>query len=76
MASDMTTQLLVLMLRKNYPQAQKIMNETKRILHTVLHTITQMLQPPPPSQGSTLRNRKELLMLAAVCVMQVILQDM
>jgi len=58
------------------PMAQKIMNKMKHILHMVLHTITQMLQPPLPSQGSVLRNRKELLTLTVVCMMQAILQDM
>jgi len=76
LASDMITRSLVLVSRKNYPQAQKIMNETKRILHTVLHTITQTLPAPAPGRGSALRNRKELVTLAAVRVMQAILQDM
>ncbi|EIM86591.1 uncharacterized protein STEHIDRAFT_79088 [Stereum hirsutum FP-91666 SS1] len=75
LASDMITRALVLVSRKNYPQAQKIMNETKRILHTVLTTITSTL-PPPSSHGSTIRNRKEVLTLGAVRIMQAILQDM
>lgn len=75
LASDMITRALVLVSRKNYPQAQKIMNETKRILHTVLTTITQTL-PPPSNHGSTVRNRKEILTLGAVRIMQAILQDM
>ncbi|TFY58718.1 hypothetical protein EVG20_g8046 [Dentipellis fragilis] len=75
LASDMITRGLVLVSRKNYVQAQKIMGETKRILHTVLQAITQSL-PPPSSHGSTIRNRKEVLTLGAVRVMQAILQDM
>jgi len=75
LASDMITRALVLVSRKNYPQAQKIMNETKRILHTVLQTISRSL-PPPNSHGGTIRNRKEILTLAAVRAMQAILQDL
>ncbi|KAH7890813.1 Pleckstrin homology domain-containing protein [Phlebopus sp. FC_14] len=75
LASDMITRALVLVSRKNYPQAQKIMNETKRILHTVLQSISKSL-PTPNSEGTTIRNRKEILTLAAVRAMQAILQDL
>ena len=75
LASDMITRALVLVSRKNYPQAQKILNETKRILHTVLQTISRAL-PPPSNNGGTVRNRKELLTLSAVRAMQAILQDL
>ena len=75
LASDMITRALVLVSRKNYPQAQKIMNETKRILHTVLQTVSQSL-PPPSNNGSTMRNRKEIFILATVRAMQAILQDL
>ena len=75
LASDMITRALVLVSRKNYPAAQKIMNETKRIMHTVLQQISQSL-PPPTSNGSVVRNRKEQLTLASVRVLQAILQDM
>lgn len=75
LASDMITRALVLVSRKNYPQAQKIINETKRILHTVLQNISKSL-PLPNSEGMTLRNRKELLTLSAVRAMQAMLQDL
>ncbi|EPQ56625.1 hypothetical protein GLOTRDRAFT_75412 [Gloeophyllum trabeum ATCC 11539] len=75
LASDMITRALVLVSRKNYPQAMKIMSETKRILHTVLQNVTQSL-PPPTSGASTIRNRKEILTLATVRTIQAILQDM
>ncbi|KAI0322760.1 Pleckstrin homology domain-containing protein [Amylostereum chailletii] len=75
LASDMITRALVLISRKNFPQAQKIMSETKRILVTVLQTISQSL-PPPGGNGNTGRNRKEALTLAAVRILQAILQDM
>lgn len=75
LASDMITRALVLVSRKNYPAAQKIMNETKRIVHTVLQQISQSL-PPPSSSLSMARNRKEQLTLASVRVLQAILQDM
>jgi hypothetical protein len=75
LASDMITRALVLVSRKNYPAAQKIMNETKRIMHTVLQQISQSL-PPPMSNGTIVRNRREQLTLASVRVLQAILQDM
>ncbi|KAL0953730.1 hypothetical protein HGRIS_004921 [Hohenbuehelia grisea] len=77
LASDMITRALVLVSRKNYAQAQKIMGETRRILHTVLQTISRAL-PPPNSNGSVsaMRNRKEMLTLSAVRAMQAILQDL
>lgn len=74
LASDMITRALVLVSRKNYPQAQKIMGETKRILHTVLQTISRSL--PGPSNNGSIRNRKEILTLGAVRAMQAILQDL
>ncbi|KAF5387313.1 hypothetical protein D9757_005775 [Collybiopsis confluens] len=73
LASDMITRALVLVSRRNFPQAQKIISETKRILHTVLQTISRSL--PPPNSGNS-RNRKELLILGAVRAMQAILQDL
>jgi hypothetical protein len=73
LASDMITRALVLVSRRNFPQAQKIIGETKRILHTVLQTISRSL--PAPNQGAT-RNRKEILTLGAVRAMQAILQDL
>jgi len=75
LASDMITRALVLVSRKNFPAAQKIMNETKRIMHTVLQQVSQSL-PPPSSNGTMVRNRKEQLTLACVRVLQAILQDM
>lgn len=75
LASDMITRALVLVSRRNFPQAQKILGETKRILHTVLQTISRAL--PPPNNGvGTGRNRKEILTLSAVRAMQAILQDL
>ncbi|KAJ3994825.1 Pleckstrin homology domain-containing protein [Lentinula boryana] len=73
LASDMITRALVLVSRRNFPQAQKIISETKRILHTVLQTISRSL--PPPNSG-TQRNRKEILTLGAVRAMQAIMQDL
>jgi hypothetical protein len=46
LASDMMTRALVLVSRKNYAQAQRILAETKRILHTVLQNISHSLPPP------------------------------
>jgi len=75
LASDMITRSLVLVSRKNLSQAQKLLSETRRILHTVLQNITQSL-PPPNRDGATSRNRKEILTLSAVRAIQAILQDM
>lgn len=72
LASEMITRALVLVSRKNVQQAQKVLSETKRILHTVLQSITQSL--PPPS-SHTVRNRKETLTLSAVRALQSILAD-
>lgn len=77
LASDMITRALVLVSRKNYPQAGKILSETRRILHTVLQSITQTLPAPSAnSHGSTMRNRKEILTMAAVRALQAVLQDL
>ncbi|CAL1715288.1 unnamed protein product [Somion occarium] len=75
LASDMITRALVLVSRKNYPQAQKLLSETRRILHTVLQNITQSL-PPPNRDGSATRNRKDALGYLAVRAIQAVLQDM
>lgn len=75
LASDMITRALVLVSRKNFPQAAKIIAETRRILHTVLQSITQTL-PPPSQNGSTMRNRKEILTYSAVRALQAVLSDM
>ncbi|KAF7308751.1 hypothetical protein MKEN_01074200 [Mycena kentingensis (nom. inval.)] len=79
LASDMITRALVLVSRRNFPQAQKILGETKRILHTVLQTISRSLPPPNPNYNGTsgtTRNRRELLTLATVRTMQAMLQDL
>lgn len=76
LASDMITRALVLVSRKNYAQAQKLLGETRRILHTVLQNITQTLPPPVAGRENTMRNRKELLTLSAVRAIQSVLQDM
>jgi len=73
LASDMITRALVLVSKKNYPQAQRIMAETKRILHTVLSSITATL--PPPSANSGARSRREVLALASVRTLQSVLAD-
>ncbi|KAH7097051.1 Pleckstrin homology domain-containing protein [Auriculariales sp. MPI-PUGE-AT-0066] len=72
LASDMITRALVLVSKKNYPQAQRIMAETKRILHTVLSSITATL-PPPGSSGT--RSRREVLAFASVRTLQSVLAD-
>ncbi|OSD05247.1 hypothetical protein PYCCODRAFT_1443216 [Trametes coccinea BRFM310] len=76
LASDMITRMLVLVSRRNIPQAQKLMSETRRILHTVLQNITQSLPPPNRDGSTTTRNRKEILTLSAVRALQAIMQDM
>lgn len=88
LASDMVTRALVLVSRKNYSQAQRILAETGRILHTVLQSISQSLPPPSsrnqhqqgnPSSSSGMvmaRNRKEALLFSAVRALQAMLQDL
>jgi len=74
LASDMITRALVLISRKNFSQAQKILEETKRILQTVLQNVSHSLSPVA-SQGAV-RSRKELLSLSAVRTLQSVLQDL
>lgn len=77
LTSDMITRALVLISRKNNQQAQKILTETRRILHTVLQNITQSLPLPPNGGNGTVgRNRKEILQLAAVRALQAMMADM
>jgi len=77
LTSDMITRALVLVSRKNYSQAQKILTETRRILHTVLQNITQSLPLPPNGGNGTVgRNRKEILQLAAVRALQAMMADL
>lgn len=75
LAGDMITRALVLVSRKNYPQAQKLLSETRRILHTVLQNISSSL-PPPNRDGTATRNRKDQLALSAVRAIQSVMQDM
>ncbi|KAH9951186.1 Pleckstrin homology domain-containing protein [Amylocystis lapponica] len=75
LASDMITRALVLVSRKNIPQAQKLLAETRRILHTVLQNVSQSL-PPPGREGFVARNRKDILTLTSVRALQAVLQDM
>ena len=72
LASDMITRALVLVSRRNFPQAQKIMGETRRILQTVMQSISRSLTVT--NTGG--RNRKEILTLGAVRSMQSILHDL
>lgn len=76
LASEMITRALVLVSRKNYPQAAKVIGETRRILHTVLQNVSQGLPPPQQGGGSSMRNRKEMLTLAAVRALQAVLTDL
>jgi hypothetical protein len=72
LASDMITRALVLVSRRNFPQAQKIMGETRRILHTVMQSMSRSLA----ASNTGGRNRKEILTLSAVRAMQSILHDL
>jgi len=72
-ASDMITRALASVLSRDISQAQKILKETKGILHAVLQSIPQ---PVPHTSGSSFGNHKELLSLAAVNAMQAILEDL
>jgi hypothetical protein len=72
LASDMITRALVLVSRRNFQQAQRIIAETKRILHTVLTTVSKSLV----SGGAVARNRREIQTMSAVKAMQGVLQDL
>ncbi|KAG8871992.1 hypothetical protein FRB97_008116 [Tulasnella sp. 331] len=72
LASDMITRALVLISRKNYEQAQRIMSETRRILNTVLQAVGSNLSEP---NSRNVRSRKELLTLSAIRALQAVLQD-
>jgi hypothetical protein len=79
LTGDMITRALVLVSRKNIQQAKTIMAETRRVLNVVLNTVSQGL--PPPSMhggagGAAVRNRKEILTLAAIRCIQAMLQDL
>ena len=78
LTSDMITRALVLVSRKNHQQAQKILVETRRILHTVVQNIGSTLPPggsinTPTGVG---RNRKEILQLTAMRGLQAMMADM
>ena len=78
LTSDMITRALVLVSRKNHQQAQKILVETRRILHTVVQNIGSTL-PPGGSVGTSTavgRNRKEILQLTAMRALQAMMADM
>jgi len=78
LASDMITRALVLVSRKNHQQAQKILVETRRILHTVVQNIGSTLSgggnPNAPMVAA--RNRKEILQLTAMRALQAMMADM
>lgn len=78
LASEMITRALVLVSRKNFPQAVKVIGETRRILHTVLQNVGQGLPPPQQQHGGgpTMRNRKEMLTLATIRALQAVLADL
>jgi hypothetical protein len=72
-SSDMITRSLVLISKKQFPQAQKIMLDTRRVLNTTLQNITQGL--PPTAVGGGGRNRREQLILQSVRTLQAIMND-
>ena len=74
LASDMITRALVLVSRKNYSQAAKIIGETRVIIHRVLQDIARTLSPP--GHGNATRNRKEMISLSAVRALQAVLADL
>ena len=78
LTSDMITRALVLVSRKNHQQAQKILVETRRILHTVVQNIGSTLSGLGSvnllSAGG--RNRKEILQHASMRALQAMMADM
>ena len=77
LTSDMITRALVLVSRKNHQQAQKILVETRRILHTVVQNIGSTLSPGGANPSTAVgRNRKEILQLTAMRALQAMMADM
>jgi len=77
LTSDMITRALVLVSRKNHQQAQKILVETRRILHTVVQNIGSTLNPGGANPSMAVgRNRKEILQLNAMRALQAMMADM
>lgn len=77
LTSDMITRALVLVSRKNHQQAQKILVETRRILHTVVQNIASTLPGGGNVNTSAVgRNRKEILQLTAMRALQAMMADM
>ena len=77
LTSDMITRALVLVSRKNHQQAQKILVETRRILHTVVQNIGSALPPGGAGMSTVVgRNRKEILQLTAMRALQAMMADM
>ena len=78
LTSDMITRALVLVSRKNHQQAQKILVETRRILHTVVQNIgsTLLLGNGVNTSMAVGRNRKEILQLASMRALQAMMADM
>lgn len=78
LTSDMITRALVLVSRKNHQQAQKILVETRRILHTVVQNIgTTLPGGGNPNTSSALgRNRKEILQYTSMKALQAMMADM
>jgi len=64
--------------RKNNQQAQKILVETRRILHTVVQNIGSTLPGRGNVNGSPAvgRNRKEILQYTAMRALQAMMGDM
>lgn len=77
LTSDMITRALVLVSRKNHQQAQKILVETRRILHTVVQNIASTLPGGGNVNPSAVgRNRKEILQLTSMRALQAMMADM
>ena len=77
LTSDMITRALVLVSRKNHQQAQKILVETRRILHTVVQNIGSTLSSGGANPSTAVgRNRKEILQLTAMRALQAMMADM
>jgi hypothetical protein len=78
LTSYMITRTIVLISRMNHQQAQKILAETSRILHTVILNIGSTLTSDGNVSTSTMvgRNRKEILQLTAVRALQAMMADM
>lgn len=69
-AADMLTRALLLISRRNYPQAHKLLSETRRIVHTIAEGIRSHAPSGPA------RTKKEIAAVQAIQQLDAVVGDM